>query len=115
MLEAISGVPFPRGSGLVTKCATELRMKKVSTSWKAKAYCLAARQPKAAGPIANPEELGEKIEELTESLHLARGAGTTFEAEYKIVIELEAPNMPDLTVIDLPGIVRRPSKASRRR
>ena len=107
VLEAISGVPFPRGSGLVTKCATELRMKKVSTSWKAKAYLSWPReQPKAAGLIANPEELGEKIEELTESLLLARGAGTTFEAEYKIVIELEAPNVPDLTVIDLPGIVR---------
>jgi hypothetical protein len=28
VLEAISNLPFPRGSGLVTKCAKELRMKK---------------------------------------------------------------------------------------
>ena len=33
VLEFISGIPFPRGNGLVTKCATQLTMKKSST-WK---------------------------------------------------------------------------------
>jgi hypothetical protein len=33
VLEFISGVPFPRGSGLVTKCATQLTMKK-SDKWR---------------------------------------------------------------------------------
>ena len=37
---------------------------------------------------------------------LARGTHATFEAEHSIVIDLIAPNVPDLTVIDLPGIVR---------
>ena len=26
VLESISGIPFPRGSGLVTRCATEISM-----------------------------------------------------------------------------------------
>jgi interferon-induced GTP-binding protein Mx1 len=63
-------------------------------------------QPTAAGPVATPEELGEKITSLTEVLLLARGGGATFESEHSIVIQLDAPNVPDLTVIDLPGIVR---------
>jgi interferon-induced GTP-binding protein Mx len=29
VLEALSGVPFPRGSGLVTRCPTRLIMRKV--------------------------------------------------------------------------------------
>jgi interferon-induced GTP-binding protein Mx1 len=109
VLEALSGIPFPRGSGLVTKCATELRMKKspgsvwqasISLSWDH------MPQPSMAGKVDTPEDLGEKITSLTEVMLLARGRHATFEAEHSIVIELTAPNVPDLTVIDLPGIVR---------
>jgi len=109
VLEAISGVPFPRGSGLVTKCATELRMRKSlpGSPWKAKAFLSwDKKQPQQAGDVKDPQQLGSVIEALTESLLLARGGDATFESEHSIVIELEAPNIPNLTVIDLPGIVR---------
>lgn len=35
VLEAISGIPFPRGSGLVTRCATQITMKRTAagTPW----------------------------------------------------------------------------------
>jgi interferon-induced GTP-binding protein Mx1 len=33
VLEALSGVPFPRGTGLTTRCPTRLIMRKVSTSF----------------------------------------------------------------------------------
>ena len=108
VLEAVSGVPFPRGSGLVTKCATELRMRKSppGLQWKAKAFLSWEKpQPSTAGDVESPQELSTVIENLTEALLLARG-GATFESEHSIVIELEAPNTPNLTVIDLPGIVR---------
>ena len=109
VLEAISGIPFPRGSGLVTKCATELRMKKAppGAPWSANIkLSWTQAQPKAAGEVETYEEIGEKIEALTEALLLARGGTATFEAEHSIVIDLIAPSVPDLTVIDLPGIVR---------
>ena len=37
VLEALSGVPFPRGTGLVTRCPTQLIMKRTpaGTPWKA--------------------------------------------------------------------------------
>ena len=47
VLEAISGVPFPRGIGLVTRLATCIKMKKVpvGTPWKGDisvcSYCVA--------------------------------------------------------------------------
>lgn len=108
VLEAVSGIPFPRGSGLVTKCATELRMKKVpGGEWKAKiSLSWSLKQPSCAGEVESPEELGDRITKLTEVLLVARGNGATFESEHKVVIELTSSNVPDLTVIDLPGIVR---------
>jgi len=33
VLESISGIPFPRGSGLVTKLATVIQMKKIVGPW----------------------------------------------------------------------------------
>jgi interferon-induced GTP-binding protein Mx1 len=110
VLEAISGISFPRGSGLVTKCATELRMKRAVN--KAKPWSANIRlswglsQPKAAGPIHKKEEIGDKILMLTERLLHERGENAIFEPEHSIIIDLESTEVPDLTIIDVPGIVR---------
>ena len=62
VLEALSGVQFPRGAGLVTRCATELRMKnkkevpwsdQVSLTW-------SYPQPSEAGIFHTPDEIGPK-------------------------------------------------------
>ena len=108
VLEALSGVPFPRGAGLVTKCATELRMSKSPGEWSATVSLNWGdrEQPPQAGPVDSPEGIGERIEELTQVLLDARGEGANFEPEHSIVIELKSSSVPDLTVIDLPGIVR---------
>jgi len=107
VLEALSGIQFPRGSGLVTRCATELRMqRKKGVLWSANiGLTWKEKQPSDAGTVYSPEEIGGKIEKLTEALLLRRG-GSTFEPEHSILIELCAENCPDLTIIDLPGIVR---------
>jgi interferon-induced GTP-binding protein Mx1 len=52
VLEAISGIPFPRGSGLVTRCATQLTLKKTkSDDWCAKVH---VRYEKKAGQQQPP-------------------------------------------------------------
>ena len=54
VLESVSGIPFPRGSGLVTKCATELRMKKAppGTAWSATIkLSWLLPQPSSAGKV----------------------------------------------------------------
>ena len=91
VLEALTGVEFPRGAGLVTKCATEVRMRcckdgqpasfKVSLSW-------GKKQPAEAG-VCNREEIGDKIASLTECLLSDRGGPgdkkASFESEHAIV------------------------------
>lgn len=110
VLESLSGVPFPRGAGLVTKCATELRMHRIPSGepWSAHlSLSWDKPQPADAGPVSSPEEIGPKIECLTEFLLAGSGRpGATFEAVHSIRIDLKSPDVPDLTVIDLPGIVR---------
>jgi interferon-induced GTP-binding protein Mx1 len=111
VLEAMSGVPFPRGKGLVTTCATELRMKRTpaGSDWQATVKLSESwtdKQPWQAGRLIAREELAGAIQSLTEAILLARGKGTTFESEHSIIVDLRSPGVPDLTLIDLPGIVR---------
>jgi interferon-induced GTP-binding protein Mx len=99
VLEAISGISFPRGNGLVTRCATELRMKR-SDVWRAEIYTsIGGRE--AAEALDTPAAVRACIERLTSEL-----CGADDFSPESIIFELESPTAPDLTLIDLPGIVR---------
>jgi interferon-induced GTP-binding protein Mx1 len=77
---------------------------KVSLSWN-------KQQPEEAGAVNSREEIGDRIASLTECLLADRGGPgkkASFEKEHAIVVEMVAPDVPDLTIIDLPGIVRTP-------
>eukprot|EP00947_MAST-08B_sp_MAST-8B-sp1_P002762 g2762.t1 len=98
VLEAISGIPFPRGAGLVTRCATQLSMSK-GPEWSAE---LRAKDERTT--VKNKEDLAKEIENLTNKL--CGGDDKVIWTEDAIEIKLVAPDVPDLTIIDLPGIVR---------
>jgi hypothetical protein len=105
VLEALSGIPFPRGSGLVTRCATRLTMKRVpgATKWSGRAsLSWLAAQPSCAGAIPAREDVADVIKKLT--AHVVQFTGGL--SATTIVIECESAECPDLTIIDLPGIVR---------
>ena len=101
VLEALSGVPFPRGTGLVTRCPVRLIMRKAAKGerWAAVASTTSSTQKIQ---VRSPEELTAIIDKLTSTL--TRSA-TGFSTE-SVVIKLVSETAPDLTVIDLPGIVR---------
>lgn len=106
VLELISGVPFPRGTGLVTRCATQLIMKRTppGSPWTATAsVSWQGPQPNGAGPVRDQKSLCAAIQQLTQAL--CSTATNSFSRE-SIVINLTSPEVPDLTLLDLPGIVR---------
>eukprot|EP00953_Heterococcus_sp_UTEX-ZZ885_P036768 18922-Heterococcus_DN1.PRE.1 len=107
VLEALSGVSFPRGSGLVTRCPVQLVMKRTAASspWKAKARVAwqKSTQPKSAGEVKSPELLEAVIAELMSAVCDATANGFSTDS---LVIDISSPECPDLTLIDLPGIVR---------
>uniref|UniRef100_A0A672Z9S9 Interferon-induced GTP-binding protein Mx n=1 Tax=Sphaeramia orbicularis TaxID=375764 RepID=A0A672Z9S9_9TELE len=99
VLEALSGVALPRGSGIVTRCPLELKMKrkKKGEEWYGR---ISYRNHDEK--LNNPADVESKIREAQESL---AGAGSGISDEL-ISLEIACPNVPDLTLIDLPGITR---------
>ncbi|CAM9381804.1 unnamed protein product, partial [Phaeothamnion confervicola] len=107
VLEALSGVQFPRGSGLVTRCPVQLTMKRggPGAAWSGRASVMWRRgaQPAVAGAVQSPDQLRAVIEELMNLVCTDTANGFSTDS---IVVEITAPDCPDLTLIDLPGIVR---------
>lgn len=106
VLQSICGIPFPRGSGLVTRCPTQVIMSKspagsewsgnISVNW-------SSSQPEQAGPVLTPEELCSKIVALTD--FITANKQNSFSNDC-LVIRISSPESPNLTIVDLPGIVR---------
>lgn len=104
VLERLSEVQLPRGEGMVTKCALVLRMR----------YSLDEPYAEISGGAVTKrkikiEEVAQNIEELTKVL-LREGETISFEPIHLTVV---GPNVPDLTLIDLPGIVYRDQGSQR--
>jgi GTPase SAR1 family protein len=106
VLQSISGLPFPRGSGLVTRCPVELMMKKtpVGSPWRAEVSVRWDRpQPAESGTTTNMDDLLSRIQALS---NILAEAGENGFSRNSIAIKVSSPESPDLTLIDLPGIVR---------
>ncbi|KFZ48187.1 Interferon-induced GTP-binding protein Mx, partial [Antrostomus carolinensis] len=99
VLEALSGVALPRGNGIVTRCPLELKLKRVPATqpWKGKiCYRNICRELQSAS------EVEKAIREAQDVVAGTRGAIS----EELISLEIRSPDVPDLTLIDLPGIAR---------
>ncbi|OCT93745.1 MX dynamin-like GTPase 1 L homeolog isoform X1 [Xenopus laevis] len=99
VLEALSGVTLPRGSGIVTRCPLELKLKKAtkSTTWSGK---ISYRDHELT--IASAAEVENQVKQA-QNLMAGNGKGISDEL---ISLEVISPDVPDLTLIDLPGITR---------
>ncbi|XP_037687373.1 interferon-induced GTP-binding protein Mx1 [Choloepus didactylus] len=99
VLEALSGVALPRGSGIVTRCPLVLKLKKLvnEDEWKGKVSYL-----NCEFDISDPSEVEMQINKAQNSI-AGEGLGISHEL---INLEVCSPHVPDLTLIDLPGITR---------
>ncbi|NWX51739.1 MX protein, partial [Steatornis caripensis] len=112
ILEALSGVALPRGNGVVTRCPLELKLKKIpaSQAWKGK-----IRYHNISQEIQNASEVENAIREgdlhslpccsLLAAQDIVAGGRCAISKEL-ISLEIQSPDVPDLTLIDLPGIAR---------
>ncbi|KAM7006229.1 interferon-induced GTP-binding protein Mx-like [Tautogolabrus adspersus] len=99
VLEALSGVALPRGSGIVTRCPLELRMKKKreGEQWAGEISYRDVREE-----IDDPADVEIKVREAQDKM-AGKGSGISDDL---IRLEIASPDVPDLTLIDLPGITR---------
>uniref|UniRef100_A0A3P9Q3D3 Interferon-induced GTP-binding protein Mx n=1 Tax=Poecilia reticulata TaxID=8081 RepID=A0A3P9Q3D3_POERE len=99
VLEALSGVVLPRGSGIITRCPLELKMKrrKEGQDWYGKISYQEFEEE------LNDPAIVEKI--IREAQDEMAGVGVGI-CDDLITLEIASPDVPDLTLIDLPGIAR---------
>ncbi|KAK2904909.1 hypothetical protein Q8A67_006708 [Cirrhinus molitorella] len=99
VLEALSGVALPRGTGIVTRCPLVLKLKKVTkdATW----HGLLSYKDNIK-ELKDPIEIENAV--LNAQIVLAgKGQGISHEM---ITLEIQSSDVPDLTLIDLPGIAR---------
>ncbi|KAM6224044.1 interferon-induced GTP-binding protein Mx1 [Rhynchocyon petersi] len=99
VLEALSGVALPRGSGIVTRCPLVLKLKKLmhASEWKGKITYLDYEID-----ISDPLNVEEEVNKAQNII-----AGTNMGISQELItLEVSSPDVPDLTLIDLPGITR---------
>ncbi|XP_014736148.1 PREDICTED: interferon-induced GTP-binding protein Mx-like [Sturnus vulgaris] len=99
VLEALSGVALPRGNGIVTRCPLELKLKRLpeGQAWQGK---ISFRN--VTEELQDPSEVDRAIRHAQDVVAGPRGAISG----QLISLEVQSPDVPDLTLIDLPGIAR---------
>lgn len=99
VLEALSGVALPRGSGIVTRCPLVLKLKKLNEGekWRGK-----VTYDDIEVELSDPSEVEEAI---NKGQNFIAGIGLGI-SDKLISLDVSSPHVPDLTLIDLPGITR---------
>lgn len=99
VLEALSGVALPRGSGIVTRCPLVLKLRKLNQGeeWKGK-----VSYDDIEVELSDPSQVEEAI---NKGQNFIAGVGLGI-SDKLISLDVSSPNVPDLTLIDLPGITR---------
>ncbi|KAF2848777.1 hypothetical protein T440DRAFT_453676 [Plenodomus tracheiphilus IPT5] len=121
VLEAITEIPFPRKENLCTRFATEiiLRRSPESTSKititpdKLRPKSEQARLKSFSRTIDDFSQLPDVIEEATKAMGLGVVGGINSRAFSRDVlsVEITGPTRPQLTLVDLPGLIHATNKA----
>lgn len=113
VLEALTGTPFPRDAGACTRFATEIRMRRSKED-----VLNVSIIPDKNRPFNEQQRLkqfGGTVNQNTSFDSMMRDAGELiaprnipgrFAARDILVVEKTGPEMPLLTLVDLPGLVR---------
>ncbi|XP_007945510.1 interferon-induced GTP-binding protein Mx2 [Orycteropus afer afer] len=97
VLEALTGVSLPRGNGIVTRCPLVLKLKTCKNGWRGK-----ISYQNMEFQLRDPTKVEQAIYEAQNAI-AGHGVGISQEL---INLEITSLEVPDLTLIDLPGITR---------
>jgi GTPase SAR1 family protein len=113
VLEAITGTPFPRDAGACTRFATEIRLRRAPQSSitvsvipdKNRSFA-EQEQLRQFGGMVNAGMPFEHLMKAAVDLIAPKNIPGRFAARDILVVEKRGPDMPLLTLVDLPGLVR---------
>lgn len=115
VLEAISGVPFPRNDTLCTRIATEVILRPAPTA--GAVVSIAPSQDASDAERSRLDTFKETLQgldqfpELVEKAKVAMGisTGKAF-SKHVLRVAISGPKMPQLTLVDLPGLIHSDNK-----
>uniref|UniRef100_A0A1I8FW14 Dynamin-type G domain-containing protein n=1 Tax=Macrostomum lignano TaxID=282301 RepID=A0A1I8FW14_9PLAT len=103
VLEAISGVDLPRGSGIVTRCPLQLSMRSKPTGdWTGRISYQNRKGEHVEREISKKCEVDEMVRKVQNEI---TGDSNGVSTE-QIDLTIESADVSDLTLVDLPGIAR---------
>ncbi|KAL2180622.1 P-loop containing nucleoside triphosphate hydrolase protein [Thermothelomyces heterothallicus CBS 202.75] len=113
VLEAITGTPFPRDAGACTRFATEIRLRRAPQQSitvsvipdKNRSFPEQERLRQFGGTV-HAEMPFEQLMRSAVDLIAPKDVPGRFAARDILVVEKRGPDMPLLTLVDLPGLVR---------
>ncbi|RLN50509.1 hypothetical protein BBJ28_00017470 [Nothophytophthora sp. Chile5] len=114
LLSAVSGVSFPSSDQLTTRCPTQLILRRAD-AFRGNVRLLRFRHGGGSNDGADASEEHEEHEELykmedvpgaIEKLTKKLVGEGQYISDDQIVIEMSGPELPNLTLTDLPGLVR---------
>jgi GTP-binding protein EngB required for normal cell division len=119
LLEALTMMPFPVRGGACTRYPTEFRLRRATSSGtrfsieggerRKEDYERVRRLEKATWSLGDKE--GYTLEDMFSLAHQEMTRGVRpFAIDDKLVIKKWGPDMPALTIVDLPGLVEVPSE-----
>ncbi|KAJ3184495.1 hypothetical protein HDU87_003893 [Geranomyces variabilis] len=100
LLESLSGISFPKAAELCTTFPTQIVMR-TKKAWEARVYTVPETPNFTETACASKDAVQEIIRRVKEEDLKA----TADVSETVLVIELNSPELPNLTIIDLPGYV----------
>ncbi|KAL1836820.1 hypothetical protein VTJ49DRAFT_4621 [Mycothermus thermophilus] len=113
VLEALTGTPFPRDAGACTRFATEIRLRRAANPSMAvsiipdKNLSFAEQEGlRQFGGSVSPSMPFEHLMRSAVDLIAPKNIPGRFAARDILVVEKRGPDMPLLTLVDLPGLVR---------
>lgn len=113
VLEALSGTPFPRDAGACTRFATEIRLRRSKETKLNISIIPDKKRPineqhqlqQYGGSVHSDMSFESLMREATE-LIAPKSIPGRFAARDILVVEKTGPELPLLTLVDLPGLVR---------
>ncbi|GJN80058.1 hypothetical protein PLIIFM63780_003582 [Purpureocillium lilacinum] len=113
VLEALTGTPFPRDAGACTRFATEIRLRRAKETALKVSIIPDKKRPWAeqdkllryGGDVTGDTPFEAMMRDATQ-LIAPREIPGRFAARDILVVEKSGPDMPLLTLVDLPGLVR---------
>ncbi|XP_051719794.1 interferon-induced GTP-binding protein Mx-like isoform X1 [Ctenopharyngodon idella] len=100
VLEALSGVALPRGSGIVTRCPLELKLQRLKNGPWTGTISYSGHRETFNDPL--------KVDNLVREAQNKLAGNSLGICDELITLEISSPDVCDLTLIDLPGITRVP-------